>query len=115
MNPALTAPPQEDSFNARPSIKLPIPDHIKAILVDDWENITKSNHLVPIPHPHPVDEVMNDYLAAQKPLRGEGTASADILEEVVAGLREYFERALPRILLYRLVEPRASSSSRSNR
>lgn len=94
---------QEDSFHARPSIKLPIPDHIKAMLVDDWENITKNNQLVPLPHPHPVDEILNDYLAFERPSREDGSANMDILEEVVAGLREYFEKSLGRILLYRYV------------
>ncbi|CAI4217218.1 unnamed protein product [Parascedosporium putredinis] len=84
-----------------PSIKLPIPDHIKAVLVDDWENITKNNQLVPVPHPHPVNQIIDDYLNYERPHREEGSALADILEETFAGLREYFERSLPRILLYR--------------
>jgi mortality factor 4-like protein 1 len=94
---------QEDNFQAKPQLKLPIPDVLKAVMVDDWENVTKNNQLVPIPHPHPVDEILNDYLAVTRPERGVGTASCDILEEVVAGLKEYFERSLPRILLYRFV------------
>ncbi|SPO03359.1 related to Chromatin modification-related protein eaf3 [Cephalotrichum gorgonifer] len=92
---------QDEGFHSRPSIKLPIPDHIKSILVDDWENITKNNQLVPIPHPHPVSEIFEDYLAYERPHREEGSAVADILEETFAGLREYFEKSLPRILLYR--------------
>lgn len=92
---------QEDGFHARPSIKLPIPDHIKAMLVDDWENITKNNQLVPLPHPHPVDDILSDYLNYERPNREDGSANMDILEEVVAGLREYFEKSLSRILLYR--------------
>ncbi|TEA18194.1 Chromatin modification-related protein eaf3 [Colletotrichum sidae] len=91
----------EEHFTARPSIKLPVPDHIKAMLVDDWENITKNNQLVPVPHPHPVEEILNDYLAYERPNREEGSANMDILEEVVAGLREYFDKCLSRILLYR--------------
>ncbi|KAK2016310.1 MRG-domain-containing protein [Colletotrichum eremochloae] len=98
-------PQNEDGFHARPSIKLPIPDHIKAMLVDDWENITKNNQLVPLPHPHPVDEILNDYLNYERPNREDGSANMDILEEVVAGLREYFEKSLSRILLYRFERP----------
>ncbi|KAK1986388.1 MRG-domain-containing protein [Colletotrichum cereale] len=95
----------EDGFHARPSIKLPIPDHIKAMLVDDWENITKNNQLVPLPHPHPADDILNDYLNYERPNREDGSANMDILEEVVAGLREYFEKSLSRILLYRFERP----------
>jgi mortality factor 4-like protein 1 len=82
-------------------INLPIPDHVQAMLVDDWENVTKNNQLVPLPHANPVTKILEDYLQAEKPHREEGTASMDILEEVIAGLREYFEKALSRILLYR--------------
>ncbi|CAD6442406.1 ab195c7c-2234-4736-8338-d27a1946a31c [Sclerotinia trifoliorum] len=92
---------QEESFHNRPSINLVIPDHIKAILVDDWENVTKNQQLVPLPHKKPVDQILNDWLEFEKPKRPVGSAQADILEEIVAGLKEYFERCLGRILLYR--------------
>ncbi|KAK7422096.1 Esa1p-associated factor [Neonectria punicea] len=92
---------QEDTFHSKPMINLPIPDHIQAMLVDDWENITKNNQLVPLPHTKPVTKILEDYLAHEKPQREEGSASMDILEEVIAGFREYFEKALSRILLYR--------------
>ncbi|EXU99564.1 acetyltransferase complex component [Metarhizium robertsii] len=92
---------QEDAFHSKPMINLPVPDHIQAMLVDDWENITKNNQLVPLPHPKPVTRILEDYLSFERPHREEGSASMDILDEVVAGFREYFEKALSRILLYR--------------
>jgi mortality factor 4-like protein 1 len=92
---------QEAEFHARPSIKLLIPDHIKAILVDDWENVTKNQQLVPLPSAHPVNSILNDYLEFERPKRQPASAQADILEEVVAGLKEYFDKCLGRILLYR--------------
>ncbi|KAK7948710.1 uncharacterized protein PG986_009596 [Apiospora aurea] len=92
---------QEEAFYARPSIKIIIPDMLKGLLVDDWENVTKNNQLVPIPHPKPVAKVMDDYLAYEKPRRTEGSAAIDILEETVSGLKEYFDKCLGRILLYR--------------
>lgn len=82
-------------------INITIPDHIQALLVDDWENITKNNQLVPLPHAMPVNKIFEDYLAYERPHREEGSATMDVLEEVVAGFREYFEKALSRILLYR--------------
>jgi len=93
--------PQEDSFLARPSIKLHVPDQLKALLVDDWENVTKNNQLVPVPHPQPVTKILNEYLESERPKRTPGSASADVLEETTSGLREYFDRCLGRILLYR--------------
>ncbi|KKA29345.1 hypothetical protein TD95_001934 [Thielaviopsis punctulata] len=95
----------EDAFHARPAIKLPIEDTIKARLVDDWELVTKSNMLVPVPHAHPVGVILKEYLEAEKARRVPESASWDILHEVVAGLREYFEKALGKILLYRFERP----------
>ncbi|KAI5864434.1 MRG-domain-containing protein [Durotheca rogersii] len=95
----------EETFHARPSIKLIVPDALKAMLVDDWENITKNNQLVPLPHPHPVTKILDDYIAYETPKRPADTSQVDILEETVAGLKEYFDKTLGRILLYRFERP----------
>lgn len=78
-----------------------MPDQLKGLLVDDWENVTKSLMLVPLPHKHPVNEILADYAAYESEKRREGSAEADILQEVVAGIRDYFDKSLGRILLYR--------------
>ncbi|KFY39543.1 hypothetical protein V494_03927 [Pseudogymnoascus sp. VKM F-4513 (FW-928)] len=92
---------QEDGFLDRPAISLPIPDRIKAILVDDWENVTKNQQLVPLPAAHPVENILKDYEDDELPKRTSGSPEASILEEMLAGLREYFDKCLGRILLYR--------------
>ena len=92
---------REESFHSRPSVRLNIPDHLKAILVDDWENVTKNLQLVRLPSLHPVNDILATYLKEELPKRVPGSAEADILEEVVMGVREYFEKSLGRILLYR--------------
>ena len=74
---------------------------MKAILVDDWENVTKNNQLVPLPHPHPVTQILEDYAANELPKRPAGSAQVDILEETLAGIKEYFDKGLGRILLYK--------------
>ncbi|KAH8677960.1 MRG-domain-containing protein [Xylariales sp. PMI_506] len=96
---------QEDAFHQRPSVKIHVPDLLKGLLVDDWENITKNNQLVPLPHPKPVSLVLTEYIQDEKSQRPEGSSSLDILEETVAGLREYFDKCLGRILLYRFERP----------
>lgn len=78
-----------------------MPDALKSILVDDWENVTKNLQLVRVPSLYPVNRILDDYYNQEMPKRGEGTASGDILEEVLAGIREYFNKSLGRILLYR--------------
>jgi hypothetical protein len=91
---------QEESFQTKAMVKLVIPDFIKALLVDDWENVTKNQQLVPLPAAKPVYTILNDYLEFEKPKRQPGP-DPDILDEVIAGLREYFDKCLGRILLYR--------------
>ncbi|KAI5925499.1 MRG-domain-containing protein [Camillea tinctor] len=94
-------PIQEDAFHSRPSIKIVVTDVLKALLVDDWENITKNMQLVPIPHSKPVTKILEDYAAYETPKRPAGSSQIDILEETLAGLKEYFDKSLGRILLYR--------------
>ncbi|KAF7558791.1 hypothetical protein G7046_g5378 [Stylonectria norvegica] len=98
---AIEKPKAEDAFHNKPMIALTIPDHVQAMLVDDWENITKNNQLVPLPHLTPVTKILEDYLVHERRTREADSASMDILEEVMSGFREYFEKTLSRILLYR--------------
>ena len=92
---------QEESFHSRSAVRLPVSDHLKALLVDDWEEVTKNLSLVPLPSEHPVTEILANYLEEEKAKRRVGSAEYDLLEEVVAGVKEYFNRCLGRILLYR--------------
>ncbi|KAL9601955.1 MAG: hypothetical protein Q9219_002179 [cf. Caloplaca sp. 3 TL-2023] len=92
---------QEESFHNRPMIKIPVPDFIKSLLVDDWEEVTKNLALVPLPATKPANLVIDEYFAEEKEKRFPGSAEMDLLEEVVAGMKEYFDLALGRMLLYR--------------
>lgn len=94
-------PEQEEYFHTRPAVKIEVPDHLKAILVDDWENVTKNLSLVPIPADHPVSEILSTYFEEEKGKRRLGSAEADLLEEVVQGTKDYFEQCLGKLLLYR--------------
>lgn len=96
---------QEEEFVRRPAVRLFIPDTLKSILVDDWEKVTKEQKLVPMPSPTPISLFLNDYYEAESIHRRPGSADADILEEVIAGVKEYFNKALGRILLYRFERP----------
>ena len=92
---------QEESFYTRPSIRINVPDHLKNLLVDDWENITKSLQLVPLPSKAPANFIIDEYFNEEKMNRRLGSPEADILEEFCAGLKMYFEKAVGKILLYR--------------
>lgn len=69
--------------------------------MDDWEKVTKEHKLVPMPAPISVTQFLDDYNEAESIHRRPGSAEADILEEVIAGIKEYFNKSLGRILLYR--------------
>lgn len=104
-NDADTASPQEEDFLRRPAVKIFVPDALKSILVDDWEKVTKENKLAPVPSPTPVTQFLNEYETAESTKRQPGSPDADILEEVIAGVKEYFNKALGRVLLYRFERP----------
>lgn len=82
-------------------IKLLLTDHVKGLLVDDWENVTKNNQLVELPHTKAtVAKILKDWVEYEQQQR-EGTTQLDILRETADGLLQYFDKALGRILLYR--------------
>lgn len=92
---------QEEHFVTRPSIRIPIPDQLKSLLVDDWENVTKSLLLVPLPSQAPANFIIDTYYNEEKTNRRLGSADADLLLELCCGLKLYFEKAVGKILLYR--------------
>ena len=92
---------QEEDFHTRPAVHIPIPVILKSLLVDDWENVTKNLQLVPLPSAHPVNVVLTDYYNHEAPKRRAGSAEADLFEEFVQGMRDYFNQMLGKILLYR--------------
>ncbi len=97
----------EEHFFTRKAIRLNIPDNLKSMLVDDWENVTKNLQLVPLPAEKPVTKILEDYLQHERDprtasyVRESYSAEADRLFEFVEGVKDYFNKALGRILLYR--------------
>ena len=77
-----------------------MPDNLKSLLVDDWENVTKNQQVVALPAKRSVNQILEDYSEAEKPKRT-SSADLDVLEEIIMGIKEYFDKALDKILLYR--------------
>lgn len=77
-----------------------MPDNLKSLLVDDWENVTKNQQVVALPAKASVNQILEDFVAEEKPKRT-SSADLDVLEEVIMGIKEYFDKALDKILLYR--------------
>lgn len=78
-----------------------MPDRLKSLLVDDWENITKNLQLVQLPSSKPAAIILDEYFAFATSTGNRNSTETDILEEVIQGLKEYFNKALGRLLLYR--------------
>lgn len=97
---------EHDDSERRPEIKLVLPDSLKVQLVDDWENVTRKEQLVPLPRKPNVREILKEYgdvyRAEHKTKPGESSA---VLDEVLSGLKLYFDKSLPQNLLYRFERP----------
>ncbi|KAJ1996232.1 Esa1p-associated factor [Coemansia spiralis] len=95
---------REEGGQKGPEVKLPIPNALKAQLVDDWERITKDKLLVPLPRDPSVAQMLMQYQEsrrAAKDKRKGAHRDDEIVDEVIDGLKVYFDRALGNILLYR--------------
>ncbi|KAF3933381.1 hypothetical protein ABW19_dt0205851 [Dactylella cylindrospora] len=91
--------PTEEDFIKRHEVKINVPEIIKSLLVDDWENVTKNGTLVKLPREITVNKFLSDYRdATQHKYTG---PQKEVFEEVIQGLRTYFDRCLGTMLLYR--------------
>ncbi|GJJ75256.1 mortality factor 4-like protein 1 [Entomortierella parvispora] len=93
-----TSVDKEEDFTKRPEIKVPIPDSLKAQLVDDWENITKNQQLVPLPRTPNVVQILEMYRESKKDKKAKND---EVFQEVLAGIKTYFDKCLGNMLLYR--------------
>ncbi|CAA0814341.1 Protein MRG1 [Striga hermonthica] len=79
-------------------IKIQIPPTLKKQLVSDWELVTQQNKLVKLPRSPNVDDILTKYLEYRSKKDGMMT---DAVGEILNGIRSYFDKALPSILLYK--------------
>lgn len=92
---------QEEAFHIRPSIRIVMPDNLKALIVDDWERVTKNNSVVKLPAKKTIRQIFQDWRDEEEPKRKGNRIDMDVLDEVVAGMMEYFDKMLDKLLLYR--------------
>ncbi|CAG8453340.1 5642_t:CDS:2 [Paraglomus occultum] len=92
---------KEDSTK-RPMITLTVPEQLMAILVKDATYIAKSQMLVPLPRKPSVIDITNQYIQYRRDGKGNQTLVEGIMEEVLRGLRLYFDKCLGARLLYKI-------------
>ncbi|KAK4766794.1 hypothetical protein SAY87_008436 [Trapa incisa] len=79
-------------------VKIQIPLTLKKQLVDDWEFVTQQDKLVKLPRSPTVDNILTSYLDYKSK---KDVMIIDSIGEVLKGLRCYFDKALPAMLLYK--------------
>ncbi|XP_068654875.1 protein MRG1-like [Aristolochia californica] len=89
---------EKDTGSTEKLVKIQFPSTLKKQLVDDWEYVTQLGKLVKLPRSPNVDEILKKYLDYR--LKKDSTI-AESVGEILKGLRGYFDKALPAMLLYK--------------
>nr|XP_010928390.2 protein MRG1 [Elaeis guineensis] len=89
---------EEDTKSAEKHAMLQFPLTLKKQLVDDWEFVTQLGKLVKLPRSPNVDDILKKYLDYRTKKDG---MIAESVAEILKGLRCYFDKALPAMLLYK--------------
>lgn len=85
---------------SRKELKLKLPGQLKKYLVQDWENVTRQQKLVPLPRDPTVNHILNEWVKTKK-----NPEQNKIASEVADGLRRFFNGGLSILLLYRFERP----------
>ncbi|KAG0502565.1 hypothetical protein HPP92_002637 [Vanilla planifolia] len=89
---------EEKGMRSADKLMLQFPPTLKKQLVDDWEFVTQLGKLVKLPRSPNVDEILKKYLEYR--VKKDGML-ADSVVEILKGIRIYFDKALPLMLLYK--------------
>lgn len=91
----------EEVFKSKVEIKIKIPDELKSYIVDDWEQITRHRNLCLLPARLTVNQLLDNYASAKTSKQDSKNNKERAIQEVTAGVREYFNVMLPSQLLYK--------------
>lgn len=89
---------EKDSISPDKLFKIQIPSTLRKLLVDDHEFVIQQDKLVKLPRSPTVDDILTKYIEYRSK---KDSTPTDPVKEIMNGLRSYFDKALPVILLYK--------------
>ncbi|PON46366.1 MRG [Trema orientale] len=89
---------EKDNVSLEKLVKFQIPSILKKQLVDDWEFVNQQDKLVKLPRSPTVDDILTKYLDYRSKKEN---MTSDSVAEILRGIRCYFDKALPVMLLYK--------------
>lgn len=93
--------PETEDQNLK-QVPISIPFTLKKQLVDEWERVTKEPiQLASLPRAPCVTQIIENYMEHKKLTRPAGQTKLASLRELFDGIRLFFEKALPSVLLYK--------------
>ncbi|KAL5556921.1 hypothetical protein UlMin_039157 [Ulmus minor] len=87
---------KDNTLTMEKHVKIQIPSTLKKQLVDDFEFVNKQDKLVKLPRSPTIDDILTKYLEYR--IKKD---SIDSVGEILKGIRCYFDKALPTMLLYK--------------
>ncbi|KAH0866709.1 hypothetical protein HID58_083920 [Brassica napus] len=93
----LVSPMEENLVATDNLLTFNIPSALRKQLIDDYEFVTQMQKLVELPRSPNVDDILKKYTDSK--MKKDGRVSNSV-EEILKGLRCYFDNALPVMLLY---------------
>uniref|UniRef100_A0A2K6SU84 Mortality factor 4-like protein 2 n=1 Tax=Saimiri boliviensis boliviensis TaxID=39432 RepID=A0A2K6SU84_SAIBB len=94
----------KEAFKNRMEVKVKIPEELKPWFVEDWYLVTRQKQLFQLPAKKNVDAILEEYANCKKSQENADNKEY-VVNEVVAGIKDYFNVMLGTQLLYKFERP----------
>ena len=87
-----------DAYLSKVEVKVVIPDALKSVLINDWDLVTRQKKLFGVPAKVPIEKILTTYVENNS----DSVEKTSTVQELTAGITEYFNVMLEPQLLYRV-------------